>query len=94
MKIGYQKGLVLGLVICSFGCFLFYPAAVSETYGFFLGALFILASGVTIIQIAANPYIAILGEPKTASSRLNLAQGLNSLGYTIAPVVGGVFLCV
>lgn len=91
-KVGYQKGLVLGLVICGAGCSLFYPAATQQSYGFFLGALFILASGITIIQIAANPYVAILGPKETASSRLNLAQGLNSLGYVIAPVIGGAVI--
>jgi MFS transporter, FHS family, L-fucose permease len=91
-RVGYQKGLVLGLLISGLGCALFFPAADVHSYGFFLIALFILASGITIIQIAANPYVAILGPPETASGRLNLAQGLNSLGYVIAPVIGGVLI--
>ncbi len=88
-RAGYQKGLVAGLLISGVGCALFYPAAVAHSYLFFLAALFILASGITIIQIAANPYVAVLGPGETASGRLNLAQGLNSLGYVIAPVIGG-----
>lgn len=91
-KIGYRNGIVAGLAICALGCGLFAPAANMVSYPMFLVALFILASGVTIIQIAANPFVAILGAEKTASSRLNMAQGLNSLGYTIAPVVGGALI--
>ena len=91
-RMGYQKSLVMGLLICGIGCGLFYPAAQVHSYGFFLAALFILASGITVIQIAANPYVSILGSPETASGRLNLAQGLNSLGYVIAPVIGGVVI--
>ncbi len=91
-RVGYQKGLVAGLLISGLGCALFYPAASVHSYGFFLAALFVLASGITIIQIAANPYVAILGPAETASGRLNLAQGLNSLGYVIAPVIGGVLI--
>lgn len=91
-KIGYQRGLVLGLAVSGVGCALFYPAAELHVYGLFLGALFVLASGITIIQIAANPYVSILGPPETASSRLNLAQGLNSLGYVVAPALGGYFI--
>ncbi len=91
-RAGYQKGLVVGLLISGIGCALFYPAAVAHSYLFFLVALFILASGITIIQIAANPYVAVLGPEETASGRLNLAQGLNSLGYVIAPVIGGTLI--
>lgn len=91
-RAGYQKGLVAGLLISGLGCALFYPAAVAHSYPFFLAALFILASGITIIQIAANPYVAVLGPEETASGRLNLAQGLNSLGYVIAPVIGGALI--
>lgn len=91
-RIGYQKGLVAGLLVSGIGCALFFPAATVHSYGFFLAALFVLASGITIIQIAANPYVAILGPPETASGRLNLAQGLNSLGYVIAPVIGGILI--
>lgn len=91
-RVGYQRTIVAALVICAAGCGLFSPAAASESYVFFLGALFLLATGVTMLQIAANPYAAILGRPENASSRLNLAQGLNSLGTTIAPIVGGLLL--
>ena len=91
-KIGYKNGLVLGLVIAGIGCLLFYPAAETKQYVLFLGALIVLGSGITIIQIAANPYVTILGPEATAPSRLNLSQGLNSLGYVITPLVGGVLL--
>jgi MFS family permease len=91
-RIGYQRTIVAALVVCAAGCGLFSPAAASESYPFFLGALFLLATGVTLRQIAANPYAAILGKPENASSRLNLAQGLNSLGTTIAPIAGGLLL--
>lgn len=88
-KIGYKNGLLIGLFISALGCLLFYPAAEVKSYGFFLGALFILGLGFTMLQIAANPYVAILGPAKTASSRLNLSQAFNSFGTTIAPIVGG-----
>ncbi len=91
-KIGYKNGLVLGLLIAGIGCLLFYPAAETKQYALFLGALIILGSGITIIQIAANPYVTILGPEETAPSRLNLSQGLNSLGYVITPLIGGVLL--
>lgn len=91
-RFGYQKTIVLALVICAGGCALFSPAAANASYAFFLGALFLLATGVTILQIAANPYAAILGKPENASARLNLAQGFNSLGTTLAPIVGGLLL--
>ncbi|UII81163.1 sugar MFS transporter [Flagellimonas sp. CMM7] len=91
-KIGYKNGIIIGLILCGIGCCLFYPAAIFQRYGIFLSALFVLASGVTILQIAANPYAAILGKPETASSRLNLAQGFNSFGATLAPLVGALLL--
>ncbi len=91
-KIGYKNGIIIGLILCGIGCCLFYPAAGYQRYIIFLGALFILASGVTILQITANPYAAILGKPETASSRLNLAQGFNSFGTTLAPIIGAVLL--
>ena len=84
-KIGYQKGIVIGLGIAAFGCLLFYPAAAFEYYPFFLGALFILASGITILQVSANPYVTALGNPNTSSSRLTMTQAFYSLGTTIAP---------
>jgi len=91
-KMGYKNGIILGLIISAGGCALFIPAASFLIYGFFLGALFCLGLGLTVLQIAANPYVAILGHPKTASSRLNLAQGFNSFGYTIAPLIGGYLI--
>lgn len=88
-RIGYKNGVLIGLLISAVGCLLFYPAAELNQYGLFLGALFTLGLGFTMLQISANPYVAILGKPETASSRLNLAQGFNSLGTTIAPLIGG-----
>jgi FHS family L-fucose permease-like MFS transporter len=90
-KIGYQNGAVTGLVIAASGCALFYPAA-NYGYANFLFAFFVLASGITILQVAANPYVTILGNPKTASSRLTLTQAFNSLGTTIAPALGGFLI--
>ncbi|PWU11222.1 MAG: glucose/galactose MFS transporter [Verrucomicrobia bacterium] len=87
--LGYQRGMVAGLIISAFGTLLFYPAASLISYPCFLGALFVLASGITVLQVAANPFVAALGKPETASSRLNLAQAFNSLGTTIAPQFGG-----
>ncbi|EKE77872.1 glucose/galactose transporter [Gallaecimonas xiamenensis 3-C-1] len=91
-RIGYKWGLVLGLVLATLGCVLFIPAASLKVYGLFLGALFILASGVTLLQVAANPYVTVLGNPQTASSRLTLTQAFNSLGTTVAPWFGGLLI--
>jgi FHS family L-fucose permease-like MFS transporter len=91
-KLGYQKGIVTGLAIASFGCALFYPAADFAVYGLFLAALFVLASGITILQVAANPYVNALGSVETASSRLNLTQAFNALGTTVAPFFGAVLI--
>lgn len=91
-KIGYKKGIIIGLLISGVGALLFYPAAQYHLYGFFLAALFVLGLGFTLLQIAANPYVAILGSEKSASSRLNLAQGFNSFGTTIGPVIGGYLI--
>jgi FHS family L-fucose permease-like MFS transporter len=92
-KIGYKNGILLGLLISAIACFLFYPAANTfHSFAVFLGALFLLGIGFTLLQIAANPYVAILGSPETASSRLNLSQAFNSLGTTIAPVLGGFLI--
>ena len=93
-KIGYKRGIIIGLIISGIGALLFYPAAQYHMYGFFLSALFVLGLGFTLLQIAANPYVAILGTPESASSRLNLAQGFNSLGTTIAPVLGGYLIFI
>ena len=91
-KIGYKNGVIFGLLLSSVGCFLFYPSAEYRLFGFFLGALACISFGLTILQIAANPYVALLGKPETASSRLNLSQGFNSFGHTIAPVIGGYLI--
>jgi MFS transporter, FHS family, L-fucose permease len=91
-KLGYKTGIITGLAVAGFGCLLFYPAAGIRSYPFFLGALFILASGITLLQVSANPYVAILGEPETASSRLNMTQAFNSLGTTLGPVLGSLII--
>lgn len=91
-KIGYKNGIIMGLLLAAIGTFLFYPAALIASFPFFLSALFILGLGFTILQIAANPYVAIIGTPETASSRLNLSQGFNSLGTTLAPLIGGFLI--
>jgi MFS transporter, FHS family, L-fucose permease len=91
-RIGYKRGILTGLGLASLGCLLFYPAAATRMYPLFLLALFIVAGGITILQVAANPYISVLGSPEKASSRLNLAQAFNSLGTTIAPIVAASFL--
>ena len=77
-KLGYQKGIVLGLVIAAIGCLCFYPAASLHSYPVFLMALFILASGITLLQVSANPYVSLLGDAKTASSRLTMTQAFNT----------------
>ena len=91
-KIGYKSGIVIGLITTGIGCLLFYPAASIQSYGMFLSALFVLAAGITILQVAANPYVAILGKSETAPSRLNLTQAFNSLGTTIAPYFGALII--
>src|SRR5690606_34678381 len=91
-KIGYKSGIVAGLATAGLGALLFYPAAALPSYGVFLSALFILATGITILQVAANPYVTILGKAETASSRLNLSQAFNSLGTTLAPYFGGLLI--
>src|SRR3954468_18672584 len=90
-KIGYQNGAVAGLTIAAGGCALFYPAATSG-YTLFLIAFFVLAGGITILQVAANPYVTVLGDARTASSRLTLTQAFNSLGTTVAPTLGGMLI--
>lgn len=91
-KLGYQKGIVLGLVIAAIGCLGFYPAASMHSYPVFLFALFILASGITLLQVSANPYVSMLGNAKTASSRLTMTQAFNSLGTTVAPFFGALLI--
>jgi len=88
-KIGYKKGIVAGLVIVGIGCLLFLPASWIISYPLFLFGLFTMATGNVFLQVVANPYVSILGPSETASSRLNLAQGVNSLATTLAPWIGG-----
>jgi len=88
-RIGYKRGVIIGLLISAAGSALFYPAAVLTSYPFFLVALFIVGLGFAMLQIAANPYVTILGPERTASSRLNLSQAFNSFGTTIGPLIGG-----
>jgi len=90
-RLGYQHGAVTGLLIAAAGCALFYPAS-NGGYGMFLLALFVLASGITILQVAANPYVTALGPARTAASRLTLTQAFNSLGTTVAPALGGILI--
>ena len=90
-RIGYKAGAVAGLAVCAVGAALFYPAATS-VYALFLFALFVLAAGITILQVAANPYVTALGAPATASSRLNLTQAFNSLGTVVGPPLGGILI--
>jgi FHS family L-fucose permease-like MFS transporter len=91
-KINYKGGIIAGLSIAGIGCLLFYPAASQHSYPLFLGAFFVLASGITLLQVAANPYVTILGKPETASSRLTMTQAFNSLGTTIAPYFGTLLI--
>jgi len=90
--IGYKRTIVAGLLTMALGAFLFIPAASMPSFALFLSALMVLAAGITVLQVAANPYVAVLGSPQGASSRLNLAQAFNSLGTTLAPVFGSVFI--
>ena len=89
---GYRASIIVGLIVTGIGALLFLPAADAQSYPLFLFAFFVLASGITLLQVAANPYVSLLGAPERASSRLNLAQALNSLGTTIAPKLGGFLI--
>ncbi|WP_336958145.1 sugar MFS transporter [Sphingobium aquiterrae] len=91
-RLGYMRSAVVGLLTMTAGCLLFIPAAASSLFGAFLFALFVLASGITIVQVVANPLISMLGRPETASSRLTFAQAFNSLGTTIFPYVGSMLI--
>ncbi len=91
-NIGYKRGVVTGLVIAGIGCLMFYPAAGMRAYWIFLAALFVLASGITILQVSANPYVTRLGRSETASQRLTLTQAFNSLGTTVGPYVGALLI--
>jgi len=91
-RIGYKKGISVGLITIGLGALLFLPASWAVSYPLFLFGLFTMATGSVILQVVANPYVIILGKPETASSRLNLAQGINSLATTLAPLVGGFLI--
>src|SRR5262249_49428511 len=90
--IGYQRSMVAGLLTMAVGALLFLPAATLVSFPLFLTALVVLATGITGLQVAANPYVVVLGKPETASSRLDLTQAFNSLGTTLAPKVGGLLI--
>ena len=89
---GYRASIIIGLIVTGIGALLFLPAAQAPSYPLFLFAFFVLASGITLLQVAANPYVSLLGAARYASARLNLAQALNSLGTTIAPKLGGFLI--
>ncbi|MGH8216067.1 MAG: sugar MFS transporter [Rhodanobacteraceae bacterium] len=89
---GYRASIIIGLIVTGIGALLFLPASQAQSYPLFLFAFFVLASGITLLQVAANPYVSLLGAARYASARLNLAQALNSLGTTIAPKLGGVLI--
>ena len=91
-RIGYKKCLVTGLIVMAIGCLLLLPAAEIAFYPLFLFALFVTASGITLLQVAANPYVAVIGSPHTASSRLNLVQAMNTVGDTVAPMFGSLLI--
>src|SRR4029077_7577798 len=91
-RIGYMRTAALGLLTMTAGCLLFIPASSSGLFGWFLGAIFVLGSGITIVQVVANPLISMLGRPKTVHSRLTFAQAFNSLGTTIFPYVGSILI--
>lgn len=91
-RFGYKAGILVGLVLFALGCFLFIPAANMVSYPFFLGALFVLSCGLTILETAANPYITVLGDPDKATQRLNFAQSFNGLASLLAPYLGGVLI--
>jgi FHS family L-fucose permease-like MFS transporter len=91
-RLGYRRGIIIGLSTAGIACLGFYPAAAMQSYPLFLAALFVLASGITLLQVAANPYVTILGPSDTAASRLNLTQAFNSLGTTVGPFLGSMFI--
>src|SRR5215217_1926875 len=91
-KQGYKKTIIFGLLLYAIGAFLFFPAATVRAYAFFLGALFIIASGCAFLETAANPYVTLLGDEKSATTRLNFSQSFNGLGAFLAPILGGRFI--
>jgi FHS family L-fucose permease-like MFS transporter len=93
-KFGYKAGIITGLCLFATGSFLFIPAANTQQYAFFLGALFVIACGLTILETAANPYASLLGDPTTSTQRLNFAQSFNGLAATLAPIIGARMILV
>src|ERR1700692_3106513 len=91
-KYSFKSGIIFGLILFASGAFLFYPASISRIYSFFLGAIFIMGCGMAFLETAANPYIIVLGDPDTATQRINFAQSFNGLAASIAPLVGGLFI--
>lgn len=91
-RIGYRRGIIVGLLICATGTLLFIPAATVRVYGFFLGALFIMACGQSFLEVGANPYVTVLGPAESSERRLNLAQSFNSVGAVLTPVIGAAFI--
>ena len=91
-KIGYKRGILVGLLTCATGSLLFIPAASARLYGFFLFALFIMACGQGVLEVAANPYVTILGPPESSERRLNFAQSFNSVGAVVTPIFGAAFI--
>src|SRR6201997_5490299 len=91
-KIGYKKGILAGLFLCAVGAVLFLPASASRIYGFFLFALFVMACGQSFLEVAANPYVTILGPQQSAERRLNLAQSFNAVGAVLTPIIGAAFI--
>jgi len=91
-KIGYKKGIVAGLLTCAAGALLFIPAASIQVYGLFLLALFVMACGQGVLEVAANPYVTLLGPAESSERRLNLAQSFNSVGAVVTPFIGAAFI--
>src|SRR5579871_2329111 len=91
-KFGYKRGILLGLITCATGACLFIPAASIRLYGFFLFALFVMACGQGVLEVAANPYVTILGPPESSERRLNFAQSFNAVGALITPIIGKAFI--
>src|SRR6202045_1095848 len=91
-RVGYKRGILLGLLTCALGAFLFIPAASIRFYWFFLFALFVMACGQGVLEVAANPYVTILGPPGSSERRLNLAQSFNAVGAVVTPIIGRAFI--
>lgn len=91
-KIGYKRGILVGLLTCAIGAFLFVPASSIRVYAFFLFALFVMACGQGVLEVAANPYVTILGPPESSERRLNLVQSFNSVGAVVTPIIGAAFI--